>query len=81
MKPDLSGKTTTKAWSMPRALRSTASWSLYGVGHLVSMPMARWDFAFLYSLYRDLMVASADIQGESSQGPWGPVGGERHPCH
>lgn len=73
MKSDFSVKRTTEAWSVHRALRSTASWSLYGLGHLVSIPMLRWDLAFLYSLYRALMLASADIQGDSKQGPWGPV--------
>ena len=58
---------------MHRALRSAASWFLYGAGHLVSIPMLRWDLAFLYTPYRALMLASADIQGESGKGPWGPV--------
>lgn len=70
MNPDLSGKTTTKAWSMHCALRSAASWSLYGVGHLVSLPMLRWDLAVLYPLYNALMLASVDIQGDFEQGPW-----------
>lgn len=73
MKPKFSVKTTAKAWSMPRALRSTASWTLYGLGHLVSIPMLRWDLAFLYSLYRALIIASVDIQGDFEQGPWGPL--------
>ena len=71
MKPDLSVKTTTKAWSVHRALGSTASWSLYGVGHLVSIPMLRWDLAVLYPLSRAVMLAVGDIQGESGPGPWG----------
>ena len=73
MKPDFSFKTTTEAWSMHRALRATASWSPYGLGHLVSIPMLRWNLAFLYSVYRALILASEDIQGDSEQGPWGPV--------
>ena len=73
LKLDFSVKTSAKAWPMHRAFRSTASWSLYGLGHVVSIPMLRWDLAFLYSLYRALMLASAHIQGESEQGPWGPV--------
>lgn len=64
MKPEFSVKATTKAWSMPRALRSTASWSLYGLGHLVSIPMLRWDLAFLYPLYRTLMLAQTYLSGD-----------------
>jgi len=60
-----------------RALCSAASWFLYWAGHLASIPMLRWDIAFLFPLYQTLMLLSVDIQGESGPGPWGPVSTQR----
>lgn len=58
---------------MSPSLRSAASWFLYGFGHLISIPMIRWDLAFLYPFYNALMLASVDTQGDLGQGPWGSV--------
>ena len=51
-------------------LRSVASWFLYALGHLVSLPMVHWDMAFLYPVYNRLMVASSATQRHPTRGPW-----------
>ena len=52
-------------------LRWFGSWSLYWLGHLVSLPMRRWGH--LYPIYNGLMPRSVSIQGDMEQGPWGKV--------
>ena len=54
-----------------RGLRWSASWSLYWLGHLVSVPMRRWGH--LYPVYNKLMVWSVSVQGDMEQGPWNDV--------
>ena len=55
---------------MHDGLRSAASWFLYALGHLVSLPMVHWGMAFLYPVYNRLMVASAAAQRHPARGPW-----------
>ena len=66
------------AKAMPLGIRLAVSWSLYGCGHVISLPMVHWDLAFLYPLYNALMVASDEIQGDLKQGPWGPPAEDDH---
>lgn len=47
------------------------SWLLYGLGHVLSMAMTRWDWSWLYPHYNRLMKLSSKVQGEG-KGPWGP---------
>lgn len=50
--------------------RSLLAWTLYGIGHLVSRPMVRWDCAaWLDSIYQPVMRWSSAIQGDGP-GPW-----------
>ena len=49
-------------------LRWSASWALYWVGHLVSIPMTRWGH--LYYVYNPLMLWSCCVQGDTERGPW-----------
>ena len=51
-------------------IRWGVSWCLYALGHVASLPMVAWDWAFLYPLYNRLMAASADLQGDGARGPW-----------
>lgn len=78
MKPESYLTLTRIARAMPGGLRLAASWLLYGVGHAVSIPMLRWDLAFLYPLYNSAMVASDAIQGDLKPGPWGPPAEDDH---
>lgn len=47
---------------------------LFLLGHLISLPMCRWDaFAWLYPTYSKLMGWSHDIQERFNfSGPWRP---------
>ena len=51
-----------------RGLRWSASWSLYWLGHLMSVPMRGWGH--LYPIYHKLMLWSVSVQGDMKQGPW-----------
>lgn len=51
-------------------LRLALSWALWALGHLLSVPMARWDWAWLHSPYSRLMLASLRVQGVVQGGPW-----------
>lgn len=53
-------------------MRWVLSWFFYGLGHIFSKPMMRWDWSWLYPVYSRLMVLSTRVQGESLNGPWGP---------
>lgn len=60
---------------MKKSVAWAVSWTLYGIGHVVSRPMYRWDaFAWLYPLYNGAMHLSTRAQdwGEAN-GPWGPI--------
>lgn len=53
------------------AIRFLTSWLLYWAGHLLSIPMMRFDaLAFLYRPYNSLMSASVAVQGDMTHGPW-----------
>jgi hypothetical protein len=44
---------------------------LFWLGDLVSRPMWRYDFGFLYPIYNNLMIWSSNIQDwGSANGPW-----------
>lgn len=51
-----------------KGLRWAVSWSLYCLGHLVSLPMRRWGH--LYPIYNKLMLWSDSVQSDMEQGPW-----------
>ena len=52
-------------------IRYLTSWLLYLAGHILSIPMMRFDaFAFLYRRYNSLMLASVSVQGDVTLGPW-----------
>ncbi len=50
--------------------RTVLSWVLYFVGDLVSRPMMRYDWAWLYPPYSSLMRWSSDLDKENAV--WGP---------
>jgi len=54
-----------------KGLRWCASWSLYWLGHLASVPMRRWGH--LYLIYNRLMLWSDSVQGDMEHGPWHDV--------
>jgi hypothetical protein len=49
--------------------RAVASWLLYWLGDVVSIPMRRWDLAWLDPAYQWLMGTSGRIQ-VGNRGPW-----------
>lgn len=51
-------------------IRGLVAYTLYGVGHLVSLAMHMKYGYWLYPLYNYLMCTSYDIQGLSTKGPW-----------
>ena len=55
-----------------KRIRWLGSWSLYWLGHFVSMPMMRWELDWLYPLYNQLMLYSGSIQRDG-KGPWRPA--------
>ena len=48
------------------------AWTLWAVGHLISIPMCQFDaLAWLYPTYNRLMLWSGDLQDWSGRhGPW-----------
>lgn len=47
------------------------SWTLYRLGDLISHPMNRFDWAWLYSTYNNLMIASMLVQDwAKNTSPW-----------
>jgi hypothetical protein len=47
------------------------SWSLYWLGDLISHPMNRFDWGWLYSLYSTAMSASFNVQlWADNDTPW-----------
>ena len=54
-----------------RGLVWSGRWSLYWLGHLVSVPMRRWGY--LYPIYNRLMLWSDLVQGDMEQGLWDDV--------
>jgi hypothetical protein len=44
------------------ALRQIAAWALWAIGHAVSVPMVRRDWAWLHPAYSRLMQASLQIR-------------------
>ena len=47
---------------------------LYYLGHWISFPMNRFDWAWLYPVYCRLMLWSCDIQDwAGNEKPWRPV--------
>ena len=63
-----------------RMLRCAASWLLYWMGHALSAPMRLASFAFLYTPYNWVMLASVSCQGEMERGPWRRPTGESAAC-
>jgi len=57
---------------MKKLIAWPATWSLYWAGHVVSLPLNRWDcFAWLYPMYNHLMGWSYNIQYWADvEGPW-----------
>lgn len=53
-----------------KVARYMTSWVLYWTGHALSIPLRLRPFAFLYSAYNRIMLASASSQGEMERGPW-----------
>jgi len=55
-------------------IRAALAWTLLGVGHVISRPMVRWDWAsWIYPAYNRIMLASNAVQGDGP-GPWKAVG-------
>lgn len=53
------------------AIGYLVSWTLYGVGHVISFPMLWMEWAFLYKPYNWLMLKSCRVQDWSGcGGPW-----------
>lgn len=50
-------------------MRWIVSWTVFGLGHLVSLVMDRCDRCGLYPIYSWLMHESVLIQGDGP-GPW-----------
>ena len=50
-------------------MRWALSWMLYLVGDLLSKPMIRFDWAWLYPAYNTVMGWSDSVQGDGP-GPW-----------
>ena len=48
------------------------SYILYYIGHLISIPMNRFDLGWLYRYYNWCMLRSVEYQEKSGKGPWGP---------
>lgn len=46
------------------------SYILYYAGDLISRPMNRFDWGWLYPLYNRLMLWSVSLQGKANKGPW-----------
>jgi len=40
------------------------SLTLYRLGDIISYPMCKWDWAFLYPIYNRLMIWSSDLDTE-----------------
>ena len=56
---------------MKKIIGYTLSWTLYGLGDLVSKPMHLTYGYWLYPVYNRLMIWSYDVQDWSStDGPW-----------
>lgn len=56
---------------MKSCLGFIASWSLFWLGHWVSRPMSRWEWAgHLYTSYSWLMTKSVQVQDWGGKGPW-----------
>lgn len=48
------------------------SWILFWIGDLVSKPMDRFDWAWLYPMYNRLMISSLLVQDwAKNTTPWG----------
>jgi hypothetical protein len=47
---------------------------LYAAGHLISIPMSRFDWAWLYPVYSRLMIASCNVQDwAGNDQPWSNI--------
>jgi len=56
---------------MKKILGYILSITLYRTGDLISYPMLRFDWAYLYPIYNQLMIWSYEIQKWAGiQGPW-----------
>lgn len=51
--------------------RLALSWALWSLGHLLSVPIVRWDWAWLHTPYSRLMQASLRIQYQPRAGRHG----------
>jgi hypothetical protein len=59
---------------MKKLLARVASEVLYCVGDWVSRPMSQFDWAWLYPVYRWLMIASSNVQDwAGNDQPWGKI--------
>lgn len=56
---------------MKKIIGFAPTWLLYYIGHLISLPMLKFDIGFLYTIYNNCMTTSEDIQKWSGlKSPW-----------
>jgi hypothetical protein len=56
---------------MKKFIGYVVSWILFWIGDLVSKPMHYINWWWLYPVYNQLMISSADVQDWSNaNGPW-----------
>lgn len=61
---------------MRRTIGYIVSWILFWIGDLVSKPMDRFDWAWLYPVYNRLMISSLLVQDWAKNiTPWGKNNG------
>ena len=61
---------------MKKFIGYVVSWALYWLGDLISHPMNRFDWDWLYSTYNNVMLASLTVQEWGGNfGPWGEANG------
>ena len=61
---------------MRKTIGYIVSWALYGLGDLVSKPMDRLDWAWLYPVYNRLMISSLLVQDwAKNSSTWGKNNG------
>jgi len=46
------------------------SYILFYLGHIVSIPLNKFDWDWLYPTYKWLMLKSLTIQKKNGKGPW-----------
>ncbi len=59
---------------MKKIIGCIGAYLAFGIGHLVSIPMAKWDWAFLYRPYTVFMTWSFEIHNWAGlEGLWTKV--------